>query len=318
MKKNEAKELMQLSLYGELSDTEQAVLEAAMKKYPELKKEFRQLKKFAAFVTEHTPPETAGPLLAEARTHLRQTLRKERSAVSAIARIMDFARELYRPKVAFGGIGILSLGMLIGYYAFAPSTGNQQINIQPVMDAGKEQPGTSITNIRFIDNDATDGEVEFEFDAVATVRMKGNIHDAEIQKVLTHALLNESNAGVRLSTMNALSNQTGQSKHIDPAIKSALISSLTSDANPGVRREALRVLQQCEFDNEIRDAILQVIARDQNSGIRVAAINALSIAKMEGTTFDDKTINALKQQIEKEQNNYIRNRAVNLVKEIYQ
>ena len=309
---------MLLSVYGELTDDEQAALDAAMKKYPELKQEFRRLKKFSTFVTEHTPPETSETFLSDARSQLRQALRKERSVSSLIVRIMNAAEELFRPRVALGSIGMLSLGMLVGYCAFAPSSGGQEITIQPVAAAGGEQSGTSITNIRFIDNDASDGEVEFEFDAVAPVHMKGNISDPEIQKVLTHALLSESNPGVRLSTVNAISNQTGQSAHIDPAIKAALITSMITDANPGVRGEALRVLQQCDFDNDIRDAVLKVIAHDENSGMRVSAINALSIAKMNGTTFDKKTVDALKQQIGKEQNNYIRNRAVNLVKEIYQ
>jgi hypothetical protein len=318
MKKTDYKELMLLSLYGELSEEDQKHLDAYLKKHPDAKKEFQELKKFRNFVSENTSRKTNDDLLTDARTQLRAALRSERANGSVADTVRAYLAELLRPAVALKGVGMLSLGLLIGYCSFAPTGNERSIVIQPVSETSSELPETSIENIRFIDSDASDGDVEFEFDAVASMHIKGKIDDPEIQKLLTHALLNESNAGVRLSSMNAIRNQTASSKTVDPAIKTALITSLKSDANPGVRREALRVLQQYTFDNDIRDALLFAIANDSNSGIRVAAINALELAKMDGTRFDEKTVNALKQQIEKEQNKYIRNRAVNLVKEIYQ
>ena len=318
MKKEEYKELMYLSIYGELNEDEQATLDAYLKKHPDAKKEIQELKEFRSFVSQHTSPKTSDDLLSDARSKLREALRKERGKKSLTVQMTSLLKEFLQPKLAVSGIGILSLGVLIGYCSFSPTSIENQLIFQPVANSEKTKPKTSIANIQFIDSDASDGEIEFEFDAVAPMHIKGKIDDPEIQKVLTHALLNESNAGIRLSTVNAIRNQTEQTKTVDPAIKNVLITSLTSDANPGVRREALRVLQQYQFDNDIRDALLQVIMKDDNSGLRVAAINALEIAKMDGTKFDDATIHALKQHIGKEQNNYIRNRAVNLVKEIYQ
>jgi hypothetical protein len=271
------------------------------------------MKKFRSFVSEHTDSKTADDLLGDARTQLRAALRHERTAPSTMRSVLEFLSGIVSPRTAWSGAGMLSLGLLIGYCSFAPTGNEHSVVLQPVTERTEEGPKTSITNIRFIDSDASDGEVEFEFDAVAPMHVKGKIDDPEVQRLLTHALLNESNAGVRLSTMNAIRDQTASSKTVDPAIKAALITSMKSDVNPGVRSEALRVLQQYTFDDDIRDALLFVIARDSNSGIRVAAINALELAKMDGTRFDEATVNALK-----EKNHYIRNRAVNLVKEIYQ
>lgn len=318
MKKEEIKELMQLSVYGELSPEEQEKLDAAMKRHPDLKKELQEMKRFCSFVSENTSPVTTDELLSDARTQLREALRNERRNIPLIVRIGRTFEELLRPRFALTGAGMLSLGLLIGYCSFAPSVGENQLVLQPVSNPSGDAPKTSIENVRFIDSDPSDGEVEFEFEAVAPMRIKGKIDDPEVQRLLTHALLNESNDGVRLSSINAIRNQSENTKSIDPVIKTALITSMKSDANPGVRREALRVLQQYGFDNDIRDAMLSVIAKDENSGVRVAAINALEFAKMDGMKFDERSIDALKQQIKKEQNNYIRNRAVNLVKEIYQ
>ncbi|MDP1676872.1 MAG: HEAT repeat domain-containing protein [Bacteroidota bacterium] len=318
MKKEEYKELMQLSIYGELSNEDQVKLDAYLKKHPDLNKEYQKLKKLRSFISQNTSSKTSDDLLNDARGQLREALRKERNKKSFINQIIGVAAEFLQPQIALGGVTILLFGMMIGYYSFSSKTVEQSLIFQPVVNSADAKPQTSISNVRFIDCDASDGEIEFEFDAVAPMHIKGKIDDPEIQKVLTHALLNESNAGVRLSSVSAFRNQSENKKIVDPAIKTTLIKSLTTDENPGVRSEALRVLQRCDFGTDIRDALLHVIAKDENSGIRVAAINALEIIKMDGTKFDDVTINALKQQIGKEQNNYIRNRAVNLVKEIYQ
>lgn len=318
MKKEEIKELMQLSLYGELSPEEQETLDSYLKRHPEMKKELQEMKKFGTFVSENTSPVTSDELLGEARTQLREALRNERRKDSFIVRIRKSMSEFFSLKFAVSGVGILSIGMLIGYCSFSPAGAEKGLMLQSVSNTSDKTPKTSIENVRFIDSDASDGEIEFEFEAIAPMHVKGKIDDPEIQKLLTHALLNESNDGVRLSSINAIRNQTENKKTIDPAIKTALITSLKTDANPGVRREALRVLQQYGFDKDIRDVLIYVMAKDENSGVRVAAINALEFAKMDGLKFDETTINALKQQIKKEQNNYIRNRAVNLVKEIYQ
>lgn len=318
MEKEKYQELMSLSLYGELTDDEQSKLDAYLKKHPELKKEFQELKKFKSFISEHSSHKITDDLLSDARTQLRSALRKERNKKTVLARIGNVLGEFFRPQWVAAGIGSLSLGILIGYCSFSPSGVESGLVFQPVLNEIPAPEKTRIDNVRFIDADASDGEVEFEFEAIAPMRLKGRVDDPEIQKVLTYALLNASNAGVRLKTMNAIAQQNEEKKPADPAIKTALISSLKNDQNPGVRREALRVLQQFEFDKEIRNAVLQVLIHDSNSGMRVAAINALEMAKMDGKKFDSSVVTILKKQMEKEENGYIRNRAATLVKEIYQ
>jgi len=318
MKKEEYRELMQLSIYGELSSEDQVKLDSYLKKHPDLNKEYQELRKLKTFISKNTSSKTSDDLLNDARGQLRQALRKERNRKSIGNQIISVAAEFLQPKIAFGSAVILIVGMVVGYYLSSPKSNTQGFAFQPVSNSTDTKPQTTISNVRFIDNDASDGEIEFEFDAVAPMHIKGKIDDPEIQKLLTHALLNESNVGVRLSSVNAIRNQSENKKIVDPSIKTVLIKSLQTDENPGVRSEALRVLQHYDFDADIRDALLHVITKDENSGIRVSAINALEMAKMDGTKFDERTIAALKLQIEKEQNNYIRSRAVNLVKEIYQ
>ncbi|MFA6540239.1 MAG: HEAT repeat domain-containing protein [Bacteroidota bacterium] len=321
MNKEEYQELVLLSMYGELAEEEEKKLEKYLKANPELKREAEELLKFKKFVSANTPDVATDDGLRDARRRFRTTLRSELRTGSFFNRMNDQVKDFFSTpwKLAFGSTGVLALGMMIGYCSHPSLQVDNRMVFQPV---GNEQaasrPSTEITNIRFIDSDASDGVIEFQFDAVAPMHMKGKIDDPEIQRVLSHALLNESNDGIRLQTVNAIAQQADKGKFGDVEVKKALLATVKIDPNPGVRREALRVLQQYRFDPEIRDALLFVLAKDPNSGMRVAAINALDLARIDGMTFDSSTVTALKTQIKKEENNYIRNRAANFVKEIYQ
>lgn len=320
MNKKDYKRLLLLSVYGELSEEEQAKLDKYLKTHPELKTELKELQKFKTFVSNNTPQEASDELLDDARQQLRSALRQKRQKQSGLVKVLEPIKSFFQRqwKLALGGVGTFGLGMAVGYYFFALAPMEKGIGIQPAGNNETSPRNTRIANVQFIDADASDGEIEFEFDAVAPMHIKGKIDDPEVQKILTHALLNENNVGVRLSTMNAIARQTEKSKSNDPAIKAALLKSLQSDENPGVRSEALRVLQRYPFDNDIRDALLHVLFHDANSGLRVAAVNALEMAKMDGNKLDEKSIGVVKQQMKKEQNNYVRNRAATLTKEIYQ
>lgn len=321
MKKEQIREMIPLAVYGELSDAERTEFEAAIKKYPDLRQELEVSERFASLVTRHTPDDVKEGLLQDARTQLRSALRKERGRVPFAAKVKEWFAPFLHPSVAVAAVAAVVIGIIIGR---ATMPGHRSIlPVSPVnhvssKDHNEESNRTLITNIRFIDSDASDGEIEFEFNAVAPMHVKGKVDDPEIQRLLTHALLNESNAGVRLATLSAISERSAAQRSVDPSVRTTLIRSLKEDQNPGVRREALRVLEQYGFDAEVRDALIFVIGHDKNAGIRVAAINALQAAKMDGKQFDESSVNKLKEQISREQNSYIRNRTVNLVKEIYQ
>lgn len=321
MKKEDYQELLFLSMYGELSEEDKKKLERYLKTNPDVKREAEELMKFKEFISSHSPSAGTDDDLSDARRQFRAALRDELRTGSFFNRMNDQVKDFFSTpwKLAFGSTGVLALGMMIGYCSHPSLQIDNRMVLQPVgSERISSRPSPEITNIRFIDSDASDGVIEFQFDAVAPMHMKGKIDDPEIQKVLSHALLNESNDGIRLQTVNAIARQADNGKFGDVEVKKALLMTVKKDLNPGVRREALRVLQQYRFDADIRDALLFVLAKDPNSGMRVAAINALDLARIDGMTFDSSIVTALKTQIKKEENNYIRNRAANFVKEIYQ
>jgi hypothetical protein len=318
MKKQEYMELLQLSFYDEVSDDDRRRMEEYRKKHPAIEREYRDVKKFHEFLSRRRSERNIDDLLTDARRELRSAVRKQRSSYTSWNSPVEYIRELFVPKFAIGSAVILLIGILIGYWYFTPAEKQFSVIPQPVSDDQDREGSSRIENVRFIETDLRNGMVEFDCEAVAPLRMKGRIDDPEIQRILTHALLNESNAGIRLTSVNALGSRIDGHSVLDPIVKSSLITSMKGDENPGVRKEALRVLVQSGFDTDIRDALLFVLANDKNTGMRVAAVNAMEMARLDGKKFDRQTADKLKESVDNESNNYIRNRAATFIKEIYQ
>lgn len=315
MNDNELNELLHLAAMNELSPEQEQTLEARLRRNPAARKELEELKRIGSLIAAHAPAPVPDRVLTEARRDLRRALGAS-SRTGAMDALRAVIRDWLTPRFALTGTAAMALGILIGYCSFSLPDG-PALTIQPASET-KEDAATRIENLRFIDQDGSDGEVEFEFDAVAPVRFKGRIDDPEVQRILTHAMLNESNPGVRLSSMQTIAREAERSSAVDTAVVSALIAALAGDVNPGVRREALRVLQQMPFSPRIRDAFVSVVIHDRNSGLRVAAINALELARLDGNAIDRQSADSLRRRLESESNNYIRERAAHLVKEVYQ
>lgn len=315
MNHQQYKEWLQLSIYDELNQNERQMLDEHIQSCVECRAELDELEKFHATITRHKFAEPSDKLLLEARQQLHSALRIEQSRQSFWDQIFDSVRETVLPRyrIAFGGIATLVLGMLLGYLLFVPSShkeGPQFVKEENPISQGD----TRITNVRFLNTDVASGQIEFAFEAVKPVRMKGNIDDESVQKILTHALLTEQNPGIRLQSINAMASR----KSPDREVKSALIAAVKTDENPGVRKEALKALERYPMDEEIKHTLLFVLTHERNAGLRIAAINYLDSAKVEGQGFDQEVLSVLKDKMQSDDNNYIRLRAKAFVKEINQ
>ncbi|HEX2960516.1 MAG TPA: HEAT repeat domain-containing protein [Ignavibacteriales bacterium] len=320
MEHEKFKEWIQLSIYDELSEEENLQLLSHLKNCNECSREFMEMNKLRQMIEKAKPAEIDEKTLLEARQDLRTALRMERNRKTFGEDIIDKVRSFLflNYKAALGSAFTLVLGLAIGYMVFRPHTAPFTTDqIQPAINQQHQaQNDVKIDNLRFEDSDASDGQVEFSFDAVKPVHMKGNINDEAIQKVLARALVNESNDGMRLRTISTIAAHTGNDSTADPQIKSALITTLKSDNNPGVRREALLVLSRLKMDREIKNALLYTLANDKNAGLRIAAINSLQTESPEKLQKDQELIKVLKQKSQDDQNDYIRIRAKAVLQEV--
>ena len=313
MKHQKFREMMELALLKELSETELEELHKHLIECEDCQYEYDKLNNFYKEIDNLDKKEADELSLLNARRELRLNLDKEVSQRSFFEKIIEAANNFsfYYYKPILVGAASLFVGLFMGYIFFHSNNENNFID-----EAQLNPASAKITNVRFIQPAGINGDVQFTFEAIKPVTIKGNIDDPQIQMILARALLNEKNPGSRFNTVNAIASQTEEKNAVvDPKVKSALITTLELDNNPGVRKRALTALLNLPYDQQIKNALLFALVRDSNSGIRIAAINGLTSATMEGNKFDEGTLKILKQKSKNDDNEYVRIRAASLVKE---
>jgi hypothetical protein len=98
-------------------------------------------------------------------------------------------------------------------------------------------------------------------------------------------------------------------------VKDALITVVMTDENPGVRREALKLMRKLPYDVDVKRAFIYVLTTDTSSGLRIEAINALVDAGKNGITLDKNEIDLFKQKLQTDDNSYIRYRTKTILQE---
>jgi anti-sigma factor RsiW len=319
MKHEKYKQWIQLLHYGELCEEENILLTAHLDRCEECRAYLVELREFHQVLAAEAVPEPEEELLAAARLELRERLAGERGRKGLWSRIREAAggnllagwQGLPYAKGLASAAVLVVLGFLVGYATFAPSA----LPPEPVSVASSDpwaRGEMEIANVRFVDADAGDGNVEFHFDAVVPMHVRGNVNDARVQKVLSHALIQGQNAGVRLRAISALSGD--HLKEVDQEVKSALIAAIKSDDNDGVRMEALTALKQFDYDEQIKEALLYVLGNDPNPGLRIAAINSFQKEQLK----DPDVIGVLEERSERDGNGYIRVRSQAVLQEVRQ
>ena len=145
------------------------------------------------------------------------------------------------------------------------------------------------------------------------VYLKGRVDDPKIQSILTYSMLNEQNPGSRFNSINAMYSENPIK--FDKDVKDALITVVMTDENPGVRREALKLMRKLPYDVDVKRAFIYVLTTDTSSGLRIEAINALVDAGKKGISLDKNEIDLFKQKLQTDENSYIRYRTKTILKE---
>ncbi|HEY6625651.1 MAG TPA: zf-HC2 domain-containing protein [Ignavibacteriaceae bacterium] len=316
MKHNEYKQLLQLSLFGELKSEEQLKLKEHLLTCEECRVELEDQKNLLELISGKQKANVDEKVLSAARYQLRGALRSERSSNNILNSIVDNIFQYFTSplKFAFAGAALLIVGVLIGGFFFSKSS---QTEFTGHQNSGNKfaslSEDISISNVRFIDSDASDGEVEFTFEASRPVRLKGSINDQQIQSVLTYAMLNEQNPGSRLNSINAMDTETpGQ---YDNDVKNALITVIMTDENPGVRREALKLMSKFPYDETVKQTLLYVITSDTVSGLRIEALNSLIEAGGKGYKLNQEELNLFRNKLQEDENPYIKLRSKTILQE---
>jgi len=162
----------------------------------------------------------------------------------------------------------------------------------------------SISGISSIQQQPGSNQVTVQYDTVSPQQRTGSLGDPDIQQLLLYAARNPINAGVRISSVDLLTQQPN-----NPHVREALLYALRYDSNTGVRLKALdSVGPYVKNDVQVRDAMLESLMSDSNPGIRIEALRLL-----QPCAADSSVRIVLQRLAAKDENRYIRAQARSMV-----
>jgi anti-sigma factor RsiW len=290
-----------LYVYNELADDARYELEQHLGRCPECAGELKSARAFHATLSQLPVEEPTPNLLAASRMKLQEQLETAPQGGWWQRLTFDPANWLrqmrFSPALA-AVVFMIGFGGGIATMVRLPSSDPGAIgnNQQPLVVPQE----ASITGIRSVVQDPSSNQVTIKFDTVHTEEAQGSLNDQRIQQLLLFAARNNYSSGVRMDSVDLLTQKPN-----DTRVREALIYSLRYDTNPGVRLKAIEGLgSYVKDDTRVRDAVLNALMTDNNPGVRTQALLLLQPVKA-----DSSVRAALQHLAETDQNQYIRSQA---------
>jgi len=270
-----------LYVYDELADDSRFELEQHVSRCADCAAELKSVGEFRSTMSALPQLEPSPNLLTAARMRLQESL--ETTEQHRGLRLLDpmmWLRQLrFQPALA---AVLLILGFAGGVGAtwqVARNSGGGQSGGSPVTNPAVLPQEASIAGIRQITQEPGTNKVAITYDTTVPQKVEGSLNDQRIQQLLLFAARNNGNSGLREDAVNQLSQ-----KPEDQRIRESLKASLLFDSNPGVRLKALEALSPyVQSDVTVRDAILEALQNDSNPGVRAEALHYLQPVRVDGS-----------------------------------
>jgi anti-sigma factor RsiW len=293
-----------LYVYNELADDARYELEQHLGRCPECAAELKTTRAFHATVSNRAVVEPSPNLLAASRMRLQEALETTQQGGFWHRLTFDPANWLrqmrFSPALA-AVIFIIGFGGGIGaMYKMTPSPTDQAILKDSTPSIQQPIAESSIAGIGSVVQEPGSNQVRIKYFTTQTEEAQGSLNDQRIQQLLLFAARNNYNSGVRMDSVDLLTQKPDQK-----GVREALIYALRYDTNPGVRLKAIEGLGAFVKDDvRVRDVVLQALMTDNNQGVRTQALLLLEPVKA-----DDTVRAALQHLAETDQNQYIRSQA---------
>jgi hypothetical protein len=299
MKCEWVKENVLLYVYNELADDARYELEQHLARCADCTAELKTTRKFHAMLSELPVEEPSPNLVAASRMRLQEGLETAEQGRFWHRLIFDPAAWLRQVRFApalTAAIFIVGFaGGIATTYKVVSGNGGS-ISSVPVIAPAE----SSITGIQSISQDPGSNHISIKYNTVSTQEAQGSLNDQRIQQLLLFAARNNYNSGVRMDSVDLLTQEPNNTH-----VREALIYALRYDSNPGVRLKALDGLgPYVKSDPRVRDAMLETLVQDANPGARTEALHLL-----EPVRADSSVRLVLQKLAQSDQNQYIRSQA---------
>ncbi|HEY6302052.1 MAG TPA: HEAT repeat domain-containing protein [Terriglobales bacterium] len=271
-------------VYNELEDDARYEVEQHLGRCPECATELKATRKFHATLSELPVAEPTPNLLTASRMRLQEALETTRAGGFWRRLILDPAmwlRQIRMSPALAAVIFIVGFGGGIGttYNFFS---GRERGVVTSSLESGSDnspaaQPleSSAIAGIRSVTQEPGSNQVSIKYDTVSTQEAQGSLNDQRIQQLLLFAAHNNYNSGVRMDSVDLLTQTPDDSR-----VREALLYALRNDTNPGVRLKALDGLSGfVRQDPRVRDGVLRALISDMNSGVRLQALRLVEPMK---------------------------------------
>jgi hypothetical protein len=277
------KENVILYVYDELADDSRIELEQHAEHCPACAAEIAAARGFHKEMSARPQVELSPNFLAASRMKLSEALETTEQAQwrKWIVDPTEWLRQLRFSPALASGILILGFaaGTLTAWKVFGSSATGSGSTIISRGNPANDNSEANIAGIHSITPMDGSNNVEITYDKLVPTTAKGDINDPRIQQLLLLASRSQTNSGVRIDSVNLLSQKSDENN-----VREVLMSALRYDKNPGVRLKALEGLSGViKTDTRVRDAVLEALLHDTNSGVRSEALHVLQPVKADSS-----------------------------------
>jgi HEAT repeats/Putative zinc-finger len=267
-------------VYNELEDDARYEVEQHLARCPECATELKAARKFHATLSGMPVAEPTPNLLAASRMRLQEALETTQPGGFWQRVIFEPGTWLRQIRMAPALAAVI---FIVGFGGGIGATYNFLANRPPTSDIAINNPSnpspaveaSSVTGIRSVTQEPGSNQVSIKYDTVLTQEAQGSLNDQRIQQLLLFAARNNYNSGVRMDSVDLLTQSPDDSR-----VREALMYALQNDTNPGVRLKALDGLSGfVRQDARVRDGVLRTLISDTNSGVRMQALRLVEPMK---------------------------------------
>lgn len=296
MKCELAQESIALAAYDELTDEQAHELSQHVETCQRCQQELQAMRELVHALSLVPVAEPSPNLMTSSRLRLEEALdnlppagmfHRARSAFSGTMTQLRMMPSMAAVLVLAGGA--LGAGAMhtFGAQSAAPALSAVAAPLEPAALNAPADSTTapSIANISNVESQPGSNNVAVEYNQLVPARLEGSLEDPQIRRLLVAAAQNGEDPNVQDNSVRLLADECRAGHECSEGpIRSALLSVLRKDKDPGVRAQALLGLEPYVVNDErVRDAVLEAIMHDKSPLVRADAIRMLQPVQGDST-----------------------------------